>query len=933
MKALGKKTVMLLGALVTMLLLAVSALAADSVASGTCGANGDNLTWALDSAGTLTIQGSGEMRDYKEIYKSGTNISNAPWWEHREAIQQVVISGASNIGEYAFYECTNLSAVSFAGSSKLESIGKCAFYNCTSMTEITLPDGVTSIGEWAFDSCTSLTEITIPERVTSIGSGAFYGCTGLTNVYITDINAWCRISFGSDDASPMACAKTIYLNGERIVSVDVPQGVASLNFTFFGFRDLVRVAIPDSVTSIGVGTFGRCTSLTEITLPDGVTSIGGSAFYGCTSLTEITLPDSVTSIGTSAFSRCTSLTTVNFAENSKLTNIGRQAFNGCTGLTNVYITDINAWCRIPFDDATTSPMAYAKNIYLNGERIVSVDVPQGVASLDYTFYGFRDLIRVTIPGSVTSIGGSAFSYCTSLTTVNFAEDSKLTNIGGQAFQSCTSLANITIPDSVTSIGSWAFNDCTSLTTVTFAESSKLTDIGDWAFYNCTSLMSIALPDSLTSIGRSAFADCTSLMSITFPGNVASTGIHAFSHCTSLKTVAFAGNSKLKTIDGYAFNGCTGLTEIAIPAGVTSIGSGAFSECTSLANITIPDSVTSIGNSAFSDCSSLTSIAIPSGVTSIGGGAFGMCGALKSVHITDVGAWCGISFGDDEANPLCCAKNLFINGTKAETLEIPANVKVIPVNAFVNAKCIQRVALSEGLVGIAANAFSGCTGIETVFYAGSESAWEALPIGAGNDCLKNAQIFYGSTLDDYYCRITVKISDGGCIRVDRNTAEVGDTITVTAEPYAGYGLTAIYVDGKALEGNTFTVQGNHEVSAVFTLLPAYGGTAEYRIEGITVCTAAGEKLQELMPEKLLVSVLIRHMDGSSGATVMLAQYDAEGRYQGLVWLTVDEMPLETALKVTLPLDNRDGKTINLKAFVVSSVDAPIPAGNAVSFGKV
>ena len=320
------------------------------------------------------------------------------------------------------------------------------------------------------------------------------------------------------------------------------------------------------------------------------------------------------------------------------------------------------------------------------------------------------------------------------------------------------------------------------------------------------------------------------------------------------------------------------------------------------------------------------------MTSIGEYAFSYCG-LAAVYITDVAAWCRINFGDVVANPLYCAKNLYVNGAKAETLEIPEGVQVISSNAFINAECIKRVALPKSVIGIAANAFSGCKNIEKVYYAGSESEWNALPISAGNDSLKNAQIYYNSTLDDYYCRIRVKVSDGGRIYVDRSTAEEGNTVTVTVAPYEGYELDAIYVDGAKIEGNTFVVTGNHEVSAVFTKLPVYGGTQDYRLEGIAVQTMAGERLQELAREKLLVSVSIRHTQGTDGAAVMLAQYDAEGRYQGLVWLTLDEMPLNMALKVTLPVDNSDGKIANLKAFVVGSILSPAPVGSAVSFGDV
>ena len=730
-----------------LLLLTVTVSAADTVASGNCGAEGDgsNLTWTLDSDGVLTISGSGRMEDY---YYNGT-----PWVENKESIKKVAIGeDVVSIGNNAFERCTSLTNINI--SEGVMSIGEQAFRVCSSITSITIPDSVTSIGADAFSGCSSLESVTIGKRVTSIGERAFSICENLEDVYITDMDAWCRIGFENSSATPMCYAKNIYLNGNKIVSVDVPQGVTEIkDYTFYGFKDLIRVTILSSVTSIGRYAFSNCTSLTSITIPDSVTSIGGYVFSGCTGLTSVTIPNSVTSIGDNTFERCTSLTNIN------------------------------------------------------------------------------------IPDSVTSIGGNAFYKCSSLISITIPHD--VTSIGDAAFCGCSSLTSVNIPDGVTSIGGSAF-------------------------YNCSSLTSITIPDGVTSIGYAAFC------------------------------------------------GCSSLTSVNIPNGVTSIGDRAFSECSRLTSITIPSSVTSIGEEAFKPW---------------------LRNRLTSVFITDVAAWCCIDFGDEEANPLYYAKNLYVNGTKAESLEIPEGVQVISSNAFINAECIKRVALPKSLVGIAANAFSGCRNIERVYYAGSESEWNALLISAGNDSLKNAQIYYNSTLDDYYCRIRVKVSDGGRIYVDRNTAEEGNTVTVTAAPYAGYELDAIYVDGAEIEGNTFTVTGNHEVSAAFTKLPAYGGTQDYRLEEITVQTTAGEKLQELAREKLLVSVSVRHMQGTDEATVMLAQYDAEGRYQGLVWLTLDEMPLDMALKVTLPVDNSDGKIVNLKAFVVGSILSPAPVGSAVSFGDV
>ena len=580
--------------------------------------------------------------------------------------------------------------------------------------------------------------------------------------------------------------------------------------------------------------YSNCDSIKAVVVENGVTSIGHSAFSDCSSLTSITIPESVTTIGIAAF-------------------------YGCSSLKDVFITDLDAWCRIDFGNGSATPMWYAKNIRLNGQKLVSVAVPEGVTEVKaYTFYGFKDLIQVTLPEGVTTIGEYAFSDCSSLTSITIPEG--VTTIGGSAFSGCSSLTGITIPKSVTAIG-------------------------DDAFYGCSSLSSITIPEGVTTIGGSAFSYCSSLTSIT------------------------------------------------IPEGVTTISGSAFSGCSNLSSITIPEGVTTIGRSAFQRCSSLTSITIPEGVTAIDINAFDWCDSLKDVYITDLAAWCSIAFGNEKANPLYKAENLYLNGELVETLEIPEGVTMIRQGLFRNAACIRRVALPKSLKGVLANAFYGCKKIQEVFYAGSEAEWNALPIATGNDPLKNATIYFNSTIDDYYCRITVVASEGGRVAVSANTAKAGDTVTVTATPYRGYALSAIYVDGAEISGDTFTVTGNHRVSAVFTRLPIVGGNEDFRLEGITVLDGAGNPLQELPAERLLVTVAVRHLKESGGGTVMLAQYDEKGRYQGLLWLTLEEMPQDMTLKVTLPVDNTGGSIAQLKVFLVESLLSPAPVGEAISFGTI
>lgn len=689
-----KRTVTLLALLAALCcLFTVSTAATDAPASGTCG---ENLTWTLDGAGTLTISGTGAMEEF--------DYYGAPWRQNRDSIKTVVIeNGVTTIGSCAFYGYKNMASVTIPKS--VTSIGERAFYGCTSLTGITIPESVTLIGESAFYQCTALTSITIPEGVTSIGDYAFNRCDNLSDVYITNMDAWCRINFGNSYATPMCRAQNIRLNGSKIASVTVPEGVTELNYTFYGFKDLIRVALPKSLTGIGEETFYNCTSLTNLTIPDGVTAIGDRAFLECSSLAS-----------------------------------------------------------------------------------------------------------ATIPGSVAAIGNFAFSDCSRLT-------------------------DVTIPSSVTTIGRYAFSDCRSLT-------------------------SISIPEGLTAI------------------------------------------------NAWVFSSCSSLTSVTIPEGVTSIGDRAFSYCRSLTSITIPQSVTTIGDSAFASCSDLT-----------------------DAYISDLEAWYKIDFADDQSNPLRYAKNLYLNGALVESLEIPASVSVVQAGLFRNATCLKRVSIPRSLAGVAANAFEKCTNITEVFYEGSESEWENLPISSGNDPLKNAQVYFNSTLDDYYCRISVQVSGGGRVTVDHATAKAGETVTVTAAPYQGYELTAICVDGAAIEGNTFTVTKNHVVSAVFTRLPVTGGTEDFRLEGLSVRTAAGEELQELPQGSLLVTVAVRHLNENGSGTFLLAQYDSQGRYRGLMWLTLDEMPQGMTLRVTLPVDNSSGEIANLKVFVVEDLTSPLPVGTPVSFGQV
>ena len=404
------------------------------------------------SLGTTTAQVVQDPTTNKSVYSAYTSVTVPASVTYEDYTYPV-----TSIGTSAFEALTNLQSVTLPAT--ITTIYTDAFYGCTKLGSVNLPEGLTTINQRAFYNC-NLTSITVPSTVTSIGSGAFKG-NPTTSVVWKPVTC----SIGSDSNAPF------YNEYSKITSFTFADGVQEIpSYLCKHMSKLDTVVLPPSVRLLGQNAFQNCTSLKSINLPVTQKTLPVSFLEGCIALESIELPATLTTISTDAFYGCTSLKNVNLHEG--LTTIGQRAFYNCkladiTVPSTVTSIGGGAFKGNPTTSVTWLPKTCSTSsddsapFYSTSSKITSFTFGDSVQVIPaYLCKNMSKLDTIIIPPTVTSIGQSAFMYCTSLKSFEFPQGIK--TVATSVLEGCTALQSVTIPSTVTTINQDAFYNCSGL---------------------------------------------------------------------------------------------------------------------------------------------------------------------------------------------------------------------------------------------------------------------------------------------------------------------------------------------------------------------------------------------------------------------------------------------------------------------------------------
>ncbi len=762
---------------VVMLIFTSLTASAAIISQGYCGTN---VMWYFSDDGVLTIEGSsGIMDDY-------STDSRPTWDEYSDEITKLIIRGSvSNIGEYAFYNCTALKLVTI--SAPVTHIGQGAFAICSALTDISLPDTVNSIDSYAFSHCTSLTHFTVPEAVSTLSGYTWFGSKNIEHLTLN----------------------------ENIKTIQLPafSGMSSLK-TIDGLDNNKNFKVSSGILFNTEGTaiyHGGAVSGEYYFIPSTVTSIRTNAFINPDITTTIFVPETVTTINSNAFDPAVPV----------------------AGYTGSIIDDYAEANSLNYTNYAykCGSYAYARivtEIIKPAGRITALEILGNSATYDYEYSPrtgttvpwnalLETVSAVRLKGNIINLGEYLFAGMTNLRSVQFNSTPRNATISSYAFAGCGSLTAISLPLNWYYIEPYAFTACTALNTV---DLGSVLSVGTKAF-NGSAITTVSIP-STCILADGAFSGCSLLEAVN------ADAMHQTYH--SEDGVLF----KTKTKELFVYPvGKTTATYI-VPDTTATIGPDCYGS-NNLKYVLIPEAVTAIDKNAFASCRELTIY----GYTGSAAEAFAADNNMSFIPLNgtvppNVALRWEFNYH---------TKTLTITGTgsifDAASIPLPweywiSDIETVVINdgllylgayAFGDAEKLTEVHLPLSIAYIYENAFANTPSLEDVYYAGALDDWLEINLyPLGNETLTGARRHYGITRS-----INSVAVSGDYIFVSTSNIEDGRKIMLTAysEDDIYLGLHYIEITNNIGQLNVST-EGWGKVKAFVidfeTMLPVYNAVS-------------------------------------------------------------------------------------------------------------
>lgn len=541
----------------------------------------------------------------------------------------------SQIGDYAFEDCTSLEHFNLSGNDTLTRIGDFAFHNCLALESIVLPSSLTRICEGAFAS-SGLNSFTFSNSATTIEKGALADCANVQELNLAYIpKGYIGYLFGysksdlSEDSYELKAVRKVKIFGEK--------------------------------STLDSYAFAYCSALQTVSLANSVTEIGSMAFYDCRVLAGVNLGENVEVIGESAFYNCKSLSEINLGEH--VTSIGSYAFQA-SGIESITVpptatVGVGILLDCPYIEEVTLPLGEnGISYYFSPEwqqynppsTLKKININRGATVEMYAFYGCEGVEEISLCDGITDIYDYAFYECYQLRKLILP--STLETFASTSVEGCYKLYEICNPSPMVYLVAGDYETPYTLEVSTsvddMAPTVRVGDCyfakyqNDWYLVNWEKDTEKLAPAAEFTYGGETvtewsiphalfYRESSAIQEIKFPASVNEIGDFAFKYCESIMSIEFDKNATVAFVGDECFFECHYLVSVVLPNSIESIGEYAFANCYELNYVEMPSSLETINTRAFENCVSLTSIVLPSLLTEMEVNSFVGCSSLYDIY--------------------------------------------------------------------------------------------------------------------------------------------------------------------------------------------------------------------------------------------------------------------------------------------------------------